>query len=766
MKKNPGYFGENGKNYILESNRPPREWKNAHFSGPGGKYRYWTRFSNTGSGYSFCVDKEGNHCTLVPDQGKKTIWFRDEETREVFSIAGFPVPTEVTDYTCIFTQGSTTISSRFDNMEFSWRCFVPLGEACEIWTVEIKNESKKTRNFSLFPYAEIQIDGFDCPYAYGNWHKRVEFDKAGQSMKARNLYPNPNPALFGAMLISSREPIGGAGGNEAFFAPSYSYSHPRLVLGENLEQKDFAHDESGEALSLQVKISIEPGGYERLDFSLGILGETVENARMLKLLKDPSAVDKLLSFRDKCEEKLIDSSWIYTGDKRVDYQFNYWLKKQMHSYLVYKTGVRDNLQTFMAYCTIDREETEKQFLQLLSCQYSDGSFPHSWSPLNEKLYSDKPAWLLFTLPALIKESGDLKFMNRMVSFSNGEEATVLEHLLRAFNYLKKDKGRNGFNLIHTADWNDDLDGPGLKDGESLLVTQIFCAGIRECIPLLERLELKSEMMDFLQTFNELRELLNKIGWDGEWYLRALDGEGGKVGSRENSEGRIYLNSQAWAIISGTAPEERQKEILKNVDRYLDTPLGLKVLDPTYTSFDPSVGSLSAALPGFYVNGIYVHANMFMIMADFMSGRANLGWERIQKILPDSEKNPSTNSQCEPFSITNCYRSDDLRPGLCGDVWHSGSPAWLHLILMEYMAGIRRDYDGLIIDPCLPAELDEIRLERVFRGCRYIISLSKREENKRRETRGCHTILRNGIPYPAHLLMHNTGNIIENIEVII
>lgn len=772
MNSGTGKFIEMGKTYELISTTPPREWKNAHFSGPGGKYRYWSRFSNTGKGSAFCVDDMGNYSTLIPESGRKTIWIRDDDTGDVFSPAGFPVPTEVENYSCLYKQESTIIKSSFSGLDLSWMCFVPLNAAWEIWTFTITNRSNRKRRLSIFPYAEIQIDGFDCPYPYGNWHKKALYRETEHCIIARNLYPNPNPELYGALLISSHKPCGAAGGNEPLFNPSYSFSNPGLIKGRDLEKKDTAHDETGEAIALQVRIILEPDAQERIDFSFGIAGDDSHRKEMLGLLGNSHAVDALLKTRADFEKHQNEKALIKTGDDRIDRHFNYWLKKQMHSYLSYKTGIRDNLQTYSAFCGIDRSLTEEQLLRLLSHQRSDGSFPHSWNPVNSRQYSDKPAWLLLTLPALIKETGDLSFLNRKVPFyvapeeSRDQMATVLDHLIRAFDFLKRDRGPGGFNLVHTADWNDDLDGPGKNGGESILVTQIFCAGIRESISLLYQARKYEEATRFSLLYEELKQVLNKKAWEEDRYIRALDGKGGKIGSGENREGRLYLNTQAWAILSGTAEPEKEKIILRQVDRYLDTPFGLKVLDPPYSIYDQSVGSLSASLPGFYVNGIYIHANMFMIAADFMCGRADKGWERLKKVVPDSQANPSEMSQCEPFAMTNCYRSDELRPGLCGDVWHSGSPAWLHLVILEFLAGIKKDYEGLLLDPCLPGEIDVMEVEREFRHCRYYFLLKKRDCHKGKETRGIHRIFAGEEKLEGNLIRHVDGRKEMRIEVII
>lgn len=755
-----GGWENDGASYILNTKLPPREWKNVHFSGTAAPIEYWSRFTNTGAGSVFCVDLEGNRCVLVGDEGRKTIWFRDDDSARVFSLAGFPVPTEVADYRCRFDLASTTISSRYSELALSWRAFVPRGEAFEVWTLELVNGGSAERRISIFPYAELRLEGFKSRYEFGSWHKAAHFDAALNAAIARNLYPNPRPELYSAMLASSLTAVGYSGGNDRFFAPSYSLSHPRLGDGSDLGREDHLHDETGDCLALQVKVRLKPGERIRVDFIFGVAGDRKNQERLSAFVKDAEAIDAAHESVAEEERRLASTSRIRTGDQRIDRHFNYWLKKEMHAYLAFKTGTRDNFQTVGAYCAVDYDLARSVFLSATASQYEDGSFPHSRRPLNEKRYSDKPGWFLLAAPALVAESGDFSLLEQQLPWllpgggSTARRDTVLEHLLRAREYLERDVGIHGLKLIGAADWNDDLDGPGADgQGESVMATELACAGYRACAELFDAWGKPELAASFRQSYERAASAILRHCRAEDRFIGAFDGNGRAIGAPTCPEGSIYANSQSWAVLSRIVEGAEARKLLENAESLLLTPYGVAVHAPPYTRYDPSVGSLSAALPGFYVNGVYNHAAAFVLVADCVAGRADAAWRAAMDLVPDGPTNPVGRSLCEPFALTNCWRSDSLRGGLCGDVWHTGTAAWLFTGLLEHIVGLRRDWDGLVLDPRLPEGMNEVRAERLFRACRYEVRVVRYPEKSERSP---WTMTIDGVPAAGNRIPHIPG----------
>jgi cellobiose phosphorylase len=722
----PFGFSPQGEAFVLETTLPPRPWKNAHFSGAAGTWRYWSRFTNTGAGSAFCVDAEGNHLQLIPEHGHKTIYLRDEEDARVWSIAGFPVVSEVRDYRCEYRRESTEFSSSFRDIHASQRGFVPKDATYEIWTLRLENRSDRQREISAVPYVSLQLDGFRSAYEFGSWHKVATVESALNGMWAQNRYPNPKPEWYRAALITDKPLVGATAGDGAVFPSEYSYSHPALVTGKDLPFQDAMHDEDGMSLMLQNRFILAPGAVETVHYVFGHIPTVEAGAEVLALLRRRGWVEEQLAEVAARERALAETSQIETGHARIDRFFNIWLKKQMSSYLAFKSGVRDNLQTDMSFAMADYPASLNNMLAVLSSQFECGNFPHSHSPFNPKIYSDKPTWCLMTVPALIRESGDFSVLELPLPYIRPDGSptpnteTVQGHLIRAFNYLRQDIGENGLHRHHHADWNDDLDGLS----ESSLVSMLFCKGLLDCADLWAAAGQTSLEKRFRDEYEAVKTRVNEVAWDGDWYLRGFGKTGRPIGSKTNNEGRIFLNPQSWAVLADIASEERRAKLWSAVDHHLETPLGMRVLHPAYTRFDPEVGSLSAALPGFYVNGIYHHAGAFKMAADCRAGRANAAWRTLEKLLPDSPENPSQLSHCEPFAMTNCYRGDDLRPGLSGDVWHTGTAPWIFSSILEGLIGLQREYAGLRITPCLPAAIKEARAQRLFRGCRYDLHIRR------------------------------------------
>lgn len=723
-------FTPEGDAFALNTIHPPRNWKNVHYSGFSRKGAYWSRCTQTGEGSIFLMDAEGNRCTLTPDAGRKVIYFRDDDTRTVWNIGGAPVPTAVQEFTCRYRLESTELSSIQNGIFASQRVFVPEGADFEIWTVQVENRSRETRRISIFPYLSLGLDGFKSNYAWGAWHKKVWGRADLPGCFAECVYPNPAPETYTAMLVASALPIGSLGGNSEVFTAGYSYGWPNLVDGRDFTWTDTTHDEEGLCLMLQNRARLAPGDSIRIHYAVG-RGGTPQRAQSLAAQLTDAQVEAWLDVVREREKRHANVATIDTGNERVDRFFNHWLKKQIHTYLVFKTGIRDNLQTNLAFASIDPESTRENLEMILSHQYADGHFPHTAMPLNEHHYGDKTTWCLLAVPAWIRETGEITFLEKELPFLipgggfTQERGTVLDHLLRAREHIMRDTGQHGLPLIHQADWNDDLTGPGLGGGgESVLTAMMFCRGLLDCVELFEFCGKKDLAQAFQATYADFKDRINATAWDGEWYLRAFAGDGTAVGSHRSREGQIYTNVQTWAALGKIADEERSQSMFAAMDRRLETKIGMKVLDPLYTEWDPAVGDLSVALPGYYVNGVYNHAGAFKVLADCEQKRGAAAWRMIEALIPDSPANPSEQSLCEPFSITNCYRCDELRYGLCGDVWHSGTSAWLYVGIVEGICGLRPHFNGLQIRPCLPPHLNRIAIRRTFQGCDYHFVIEK------------------------------------------
>jgi cellobiose phosphorylase len=397
----------------------------------------------------------------------------------------------------------------------------------------------------------------------------------------------------------------------------------------------------------------------------------------------------------------------------------------MYSYLIDKGGVRDNVQNDNGVALFDPATTRANLLKTLTVHKADGSSLHSWRPLNRHHYSDKPFYMLQTVPWYIKETGDFTILDEVVPyFESKETGTVWDHLQRSYRHMASDLGKRGLCLQHHADWNDQLE-PSEKTGEreSVMVSQQLCAGLLEMAELADRLNDNAIAKECRQLHKEMAEKINRAAWDGAWYTRTICEDGYALGSAKNEEAKIFVNTQSWAVIGRVADEARLRQCMESVDKFLTKPEGIPICDPPCSKFDERIGKFTTVMPYHIENGgCYNHAAGFKTVADCILGRAEQAWDTVVKVMPDNPQNPVSQSGVEPFSFTNFYTRVPAMLGRSGYAWRTGTAAWFTVAIVEWILGARRHYDGLLIDPCLTKQIKLARIKRTYRGAVYEIEL--------------------------------------------
>ena len=463
-------------------------------------------------------------------------------------------------------------------------------------------------------------------------------------------------------------------------------------------------------------------------------------------------------------------------------------------------GFRDSNQDLVGFVHQIPERARQRIIDIASTQFPDGGCYHQYQPLTKRGnndigggFNDDPCWLIFGTVAYIKETGDFSILDEPVPFDNepGTEVPLMEHLRVSFNHVIENLGPHGLPLIGRADWNDCLNlncfswdpnesfqtTENRSEGsqaESLMIAGLFVVTGREYVRLCREMSRRPVGRDAIATYEneaaraeqavgEMVEAVKQHGWDGEWYLRAYDFFGHKIGSHENEEGKIFIESQGWCTMAGIGLEEGLvARSLDSVKKYLDCEHGIVLNNPAFTTYHVEMGEISSYPAGYKENaGIFCHNNPWVIIGETVAGRGDDAWAHYAKILPSYvEENRQTLHKVEPY--VNCQMvagKDAARPGEGKNSWLTGTAAWMWLTVSQYILGIKPDYEGLLIDPCLPQTAREYTVSRRFRGAYYTIHV----QNPQGVAKGVKTITLDGQAIEGNVVPFSEGS--HTVEVV-
>jgi cellobiose phosphorylase len=568
---------------------------------------------------------------------------------------------------------------------------------------------------------------FSSPYSY----LRSAFDPASKAVLSYNTSDERPHGRYNAFVATDGEVEQWCGGRRDFMGPFGSPARPRSLAEGQLSCKEAWCEELAGALAIRAKV--KAGGEVAITVLLGSFDTTEEKDRLIAKVLPKSY--RAAAWEDLARQKktMLDAVRVETPDPAMDRLVNVWAKQQIQLCVEFgrdgARGFRDTLQDAWGIAPFNAPLARAKIKETLEHQYSDGHGVRGWLPLQPHHYSDGPAWITPALAAYMKETGDRGFLDEKTAYLDKGEATVLEHALTGIRHLSTDLGAHGLVLAHEGDWNDSLNWMGRAGkGESVWTSMALyhsCNVMAEMArELLNDPALEKEM---LERAEKIAGAIQEHGWDGEWYLAGWSDFGNPVGSAKNTEGRIFLNTQTWAVLVGLAQGERKEKCLKAVDELLESEHGSLTLWPHYTAPDENVGRVTMLLPGMYENGTpYCHGGAFKVVTDIVAGRPDHALRAWRKIMPDNPGHRSLVSGCEPYAFTNQY----LGPGngRAGDSisgWITGTAGWMFRAVLEYFCGVQPGYKGLAIKPCLPSDWDHARVHRTLRGKVYDIEISRK-----------------------------------------
>jgi cellobiose phosphorylase len=778
-----GYFDDKNKEYVIERPDTPRSWSNYL-----GSTEYGAIITNNAGGYSFYKSAaQGRFMRIkfnnIPmDQPGRYFYIHDKDSKDFWSTSWQPVGKPLKDYKSVCRHGTayTKIDSEYASIKTESLYFVPLGRTYECWLLKVTNTGNKKRKLGVFTYVEYT----------NNWNQTQDMNNLQYSQyilkmdvvdniidHGTNVYMPSMPEHFEDdgqsrhtfLAITGADVKGWDTDRELFLGPYRTYANP-VVVEEGKCKNSIAVGDNG-CGTLQVDIELEAGESKELVVLMGIGAAGVEGKQAVKESGDPAKVREEYEKVKKYWHSRIEGLTAETPDAEFNSMFNMWnpynnlmtFAWSRAASLIYSgerdgLGYRDTVQDMLGVIHSIPDEVRGRLELMITGQVSNGGAmpvvkPFAHTPGKEKLpadnefRSDDCMWLFNTIPAFVKETGDITFFDKVLPYADKGEDTVFGHMKRAIQFNLDHSGKHGFPCGLSADWNDCL-VLGF-DGETTFVAFQLRFALKTYIEIGQLLNKPEEVKWAQSHLKTLDENLEKFAWDGEWYLRAYRADGLKFGSKENDEASIFLEPQPWAVISGHTSREQSEKLLDVVNRRLSTDYGLMINDPPVEKTDPKVIKSRLFNKGMKENAsIFQHTQSWAIIAESLIGRGDQAYNYYRKFMPSAYNTRAELRQTEPYVYAQFTCSKySPRYGSSRLPWLSGTASWAYYTAAQYILGIQPDYYGLKINPCIPAGWKEIKINRKFRNSNFNITI----HNKNGSQKGVKKITLNGEPVDGNLI---------------
>jgi len=808
-----GYFDDTRREYVITNPQTPWPWINYL-----GNEDFFSLISNTAGGYSFYKDAKFRRITRyrynnVPmDNGGRYFYINDGGT--VWSPGWKPCKAELDKYECRHGMSYTTITGEKNGIEAEVLFFVPLKTWAEVQKVKLTNKSSEVKRFKLFSFAEwclwnaaTDMENFQRNFSTGE----VEIEDSVIYHKTEYKERRNHYAYY-----SVNAPVQGFDTDRESFIGLYNeFRDPQAVMAGK-PTNSVAHGWSPIA-SHYLEIELQPGETKELIFVLGyveyenredkweskgIINKSMAKATIAKfdtVAKVQAAFDELKAYWDD----LLSSYVLKSSEDKLDRMVNIWNQYQCmvtfnfsRSASFFESGIgrgmgfRDSNQDLVGFVHQIPSRARQRIIDIASTQFSDGGCYHQYQPLTKRGnndigggFNDDPMWLIFGTVAYLKETGDFSILDEPVPFDNqeGSEKSLFHHLTVSFNHVINNLGPHMLPLIGRADWNDCLNlncfswdpnesfqtTENKTDGskaESLMIAGLFIVCGQDYVTLCRQIGNNNEAERAQGFIDSMIEAVKKHGWDGDWYLRAYDYYGNKIGSNENKEGKIFIESQGWCGMAKVGLDEGMvQKSLDSVKQYLDTPNGVVLNNPAFTEYVVEYGEISSYPAGYKENaGIFCHNNPWIMIAETMIGRGDYAWGYYRKICPSYTEEISELHKVEPYVYSQMIAGKDaFKPGEAKNSWLTGTAAWNYYAITQYILGIKPDYEGLEINPCIPADWKGFEVTRKFRGATYHIEIKNTGVN-----RGIKSLTVNGNTISGNIVpLQPVGSVIM-VEVVL
>ena len=767
-----GYFDDANREYVITTPKTPLPWIN--YLGTDG---FFSLISNTCGGYTFYKDAKLLRMTRyryndVPnDINGKYFYIKDGNT--VWNPGWKPTQTDLDSYECRHGIGYSRFTGAKNDVEASVLTFVPVDDNCEISQVKLTNNSNAVKNISLFSYVEWCLWNADDDSR--NFQRNLstgEVEVVGSTIYHKTEYRERRNHYA---VYSVNTKIDGFDTSRDAFLGAYRGANNPEVVANGKATNSMA---SGwyPIASHQINVSLAPGETKSFVFVLGyienpedqkweapgIINKKPADAMLAKYQTDAD-VEKAFDALNAYWNDLLSKYSVKSSNDKVDRMVNIWNQYQCmvtfnmsRSASYYESGIgrgmgfRDSCQDLLGFVHLIPDRARQRIIDIASTQFQDGSAYHQYQPLTKKGnsdigsgFNDDPLWLIAGTSAYVRESGDTSILTEMVPYDNDMSVAtpLMGHLKRSFDYIVNHKGPHNLPLIGRADWNDCLnlncfsEHPGesfqtFGPSEGPVAESVFIGGMfvkygEEYAQLCELMGDQAEADYARAEVQKMYDAVLKDGWDGDWFVRAYDAYGHKIGSKECEEGQIYIESNGFCPLAGIGVKEGLAEkALDSVKEKLDTKYGVMILQPAYTKYHLELGEISSYPPGYKENaGIFCHNNPWVSIAETVIGRGDRAFEIYQKTCPAYVEEFSEIHRTEPYVYSQMVAGADAKfHGEAKNSWLTGTAAWTFVNVSQHILGVYPTHKGLSIDPCVPKGFGDFELTRKFREGTYNIKV--------------------------------------------
>lgn len=771
-----GYFDNEKREYVIEKVDLPTSWTNYL-----GVEDTCVVVNHTAGGYMFYKTPEYHRVTRfrgnsVPmDRPGHYVYIRDNETKDYWSVSWQPVgkPLDKAKYICRHGMSYTVYECEYEKIKASQKLSVPMGDDVELWDVTLENTDDKERDLSVFSYAEFSFHHI----MIDNQNFQMSMYCAGSSYEDGIIEHDLFYEEFGFQYFTANfKPDGYDCLRDKFIGNYRTEDNPKAVEeGGCFGSKELGNNHCA---SLQKNIVLKPGEKVRMIFLLGE-GNRDAGRKMREKYQEVSEVDRAYEKLQNFWQDKFEKLQIQTPNEGMNTLINTWTLYQAEINVMFSRfasfvevggrtglGYRDTAQDAMTIPHSNPGMCKKRIVQLLKGLVSQGYGLHLFQPewfeedegkkpfqsptvipepdKNDRIHgikdacSDDALWLVSAVAEYVKETGEMEFLNENITYADEGEDTVYDHLKSILDFSAREVGARGICKGLRADWNDCLN---LGGGESAMVSFLHYWALQNFVELASYLGREDDVNKYRECADRVKEACDRELWDGKWYIRGITKNGRKIGTKEDEEGKVHLESNTWAVLSGAAPEEKGISAMDSVDEYLYTKYGLLLNAPSYTKPDDDIGFVTRVYPGLKENGaVFSHSNPWAWAAECKLGRGDKAMKFYNALCPYFQNDMIETREAEPYSYCQFIMGKDHTAfGRARHPFMTGSGGWAYFSATRYILGIRPQMDYLEIDPCIPGEWEGFQVMRQWRGASYHISV----ENPSGVMKGVKEILLDG-----------------------